>query len=92
MHRWFFVGPVGPLAFGRNAFDFLFWLLILALPFLLLFILFDRLFSGDGYSGNSRSPVEILKRRFANGEITKQEFDEKIHDLHHMAGKEENMT
>jgi len=37
---------------------------------------------GDASSSTpSESPVEILKRRYARGEITKQEFEERKKDL-----------
>lgn len=78
---WTFLGPLGPLAFGRNIFDFLGWLLILILPFIILFILFDRLFSSDGYVSNKNILVELLKERYAQGDISKEEFQQKLHDL-----------
>ncbi|HIE26873.1 TPA: SHOCT domain-containing protein [Candidatus Poribacteria bacterium] len=31
--------------------------------------------------GRDESPLEILKRRYASGEITKEEFEEKKRDL-----------
>lgn len=83
--RWVFIGPIGPLASARTIFDLLMWLFILILPFILLLALFDWIFSSDEYaSSNNNSPREILKRRYASGEITKEEFNKKLHDLKEM--------
>ncbi len=79
---WNFLGPFGPLAFGGSIFDFLLWLLILVIPFIILFALFDRFFSADSYASSPKNPpLEILKERYAQGDITKEEFNQKLHDL-----------
>lgn len=36
---------------------------------------------GGGRRGNTESPLDILKRRYASGEIGKAEFDERKKDL-----------
>lgn len=58
---------------GMHFVWWIFWILIVVV---LVAVLFRRQ-SGDG-SGVSRStPLEILERRYAAGEITTQEFEER---------------
>ena len=37
--------------------------------------------AGRGREGSSESPVEIIKRRYAHGEIEKEEYEGKLADL-----------
>ena len=37
--------------------------------------------AGQGKTGNEDAPFEILKRRYARGEINKEEFEQKKRDL-----------
>lgn len=54
------------------------WIVIIAVIAILI-----KGFWGSTRSGESRSstPLEILKKRYANGEISKAEFEEKKRDL-----------
>lgn len=54
------------------------WIVIIAVIAVLV-----KGFWGSGRTGESRSstPLELLKRRYASGEITRDEFEEKKRDL-----------
>jgi putative membrane protein len=56
---------------------FIFWILILAG----LVLLVKYLWQGAGVKGAEESALEILKKRYAKGEINKEEFEEKKKDL-----------
>ncbi len=56
----------------------LFWaLIILAIVVLVKYL--SR--NSSGYDRPQRTPLDILKERYARGEIDKQEFEEKKRDL-----------
>lgn len=57
----------------------LFWVLVVAGIVALIRGLSSR--SGGGSSAAPESPLEILKSRYAKGEIDKKEFEEKKTDL-----------
>jgi putative membrane protein len=57
----------------------LFWLLVMAGIAVLVRGIVLR--SPGGSAGAAESPLEILKRRYAKGEIDKAEFEEKRKDL-----------
>ncbi len=71
-HGGYGMGPVGWL------FMFLFWGLIIVGLVLLVRWLWDH---GRPAAGGADAPIEILKRRYARGEITKEEFDRMKQDL-----------
>ena len=55
----------------------IFWFIIIIVGI----VLFTRLFNTEGKSKSNESPLEILKRKYAEGSITKKEFEEKKKDL-----------
>jgi putative membrane protein len=57
----------------------IFWILILILAGVLLYRLARN--PGGVRQGRSDDPETILKRRYANGEIEKEEFERKLSDL-----------
>ena len=64
--------------FGMG-FGWIVWLLIIAA---IVWIIFQ--FKGDNrghYNRNNEFPLDILKKRYANGEISKEEFDKMKKDL-----------
>ncbi len=62
---------------GMIIFMLLFWLLIIA--GLVLFIKF--LWEGSGGKKAQESALNVLKKRYARGEISKEEFEEKKREL-----------
>ncbi len=55
----------------------LMWLLLLALVVVIVYFVVRSAKPG----GNGRTPLDILKARYARGEINKQEFEDKKRDL-----------
>jgi putative membrane protein len=58
----------------------IFWLLILALIVGTVWRA-SRHLSGRGPSERSESPQDILKKRYARGEIDKNEYEERLREL-----------
>jgi putative membrane protein len=54
-------------------FMWLIWIVIAAVIIYFVFNLSKR--NGKSIDSENESPIEILKRRYAKGEITKEEFD-----------------
>lgn len=75
MHMFGGYGGVGYGGFGM-IFMFLFWGLIVALVIMLI-----RQAGSKTNSGKDESPVNIVKQRYAKGEISKQEFDRLMSEL-----------
>ncbi len=65
----------------------IFWVVVIGLAVLLLSLLFPRITHNITSNGNPQrtgaleSPMEILKQRYARGEITKEQFEQMRHDL-----------
>jgi putative membrane protein len=68
-------------------FMLVFWGLIIVGLVLLVRWLWDHARSGTG-AGASDAPLEILKRRYARGEISKVEYDRMKQDLAYPTGAE----
>jgi putative membrane protein len=70
----------GPMGFGwaGGLFMAVFWiLLIVGLAWLVRYLVGFR----TCYPGRHETPLEILRNRYAKGEIDKKEFEEKKKDL-----------
>jgi putative membrane protein len=75
----------GPWGLGMGIFSFLFMLAFLVLAIIGIVLLLRWLWS-QGRSPSAQappaeSPLDILKRRYARGEIDKEEFKAKLKDL-----------
>lgn len=57
-------------------FMFIFWIIIIVL----VVLLFQKLTDKDS-SGKSNKPLDILKERYARGDINKKEYEEKRREL-----------
>jgi len=75
MHMFGSYGTMGYGGFGM-IFMVLFWGLIIALIVILV-----RQVGLKSNSDKDESPVDIVKRRYAKGEISKQEFDRLMSEL-----------
>ncbi|MDD5474650.1 MAG: SHOCT domain-containing protein [Candidatus Methanoperedens sp.] len=65
----------GVAGYGMLIFGFIFWILILIGLILLIKYLWE------GGAKKEESALELLKKRYARGEISKEEFEEKKKDL-----------
>ncbi len=76
MPGWGMWGPAAMLFFS------LFWIAVLVLVIVGIFFLV-RYMRGYGAEGRrvQETPFDILKKRYARGEIDKKEFEEKKKDL-----------
>ena len=67
----------GMMGGGMLIVGLIFWILILVG----LVLLIKYLWQGAGIRGGYESALEVLKKRYARGEISKEEFEEKKKDL-----------
>ena len=67
----------GMMSGGMWIVGLIFWILIL----IGLVLLIKYLWLGSGIRGGPESALEVLKKRYARGEISKEEFEEKKKDL-----------
>lgn len=61
-------------------FSLVFWILVIV-GIVLLVVWVVQKAMGGGAGGTEGSVLEILKKRYARGEISKEEFEEKKRDL-----------
>lgn len=66
---------------GFNWIGFPFMILFWGLIIWLVIVLIQKLYNQDNLRENKDSALDILRRRYAKGEIDKQEFEEKKNDL-----------
>ena len=67
----------GMMSGGMWILGLIFWILILVGIVLLI----KYLWEGAGSKGSQESALEVLKKRYARGDISKEEFEEKKKDL-----------
>ncbi len=67
--------------FGGMWFSWLFWIIFIALMVWLITGLTNRSRKNAGPESAKETPLDILKKRYASGEIDKKEFEEKKKDL-----------
>jgi putative membrane protein len=70
---WFF-----PHLWFGGAFSALLWVAVLVA---VIYAVRSVMRTTSGRSGDGETPVEILKKRYARGEITKEDFDRIKEDL-----------
>jgi len=67
--------------FGGMWFSWLFWIVLIALIIWLIVNMSSRSQKNSGSESEKETPLDILKKRYASGEIDKKEFEEKKKDL-----------
>lgn len=67
--------------FGGGWMMIFWWILIIAVVLVLFRMLMKNNTGNPTEEKQNESPLEILKRRYASGEITKEEFKERKNDL-----------
>ncbi len=70
MGRWDHM--MGPYGYG----GMFMWLILIVLVAVIIWFVIERSRGNENGAGQAReTPMEILKKRYAKGEITKEEFD-----------------
>lgn len=72
------MGNVAGMGYGGFGFGWIFMVLFWALVILGGIYLFKQLFSGSKESIAKESAQDILKKRYATGEITKEEYNDRL--------------
>ncbi len=65
------------MGYGMGILGLIFWILVI----IGLVLLIKYLWEGGGARREQESALEILKKKYARGEISKEEFEEKKKDL-----------
>lgn len=52
------------------------------LAFMISFLILS--YNANRKNNNTESPIDILRKRFAKGEITREEFEEKVEEMKHL--------
>ena len=65
------------MGYGMGILGLIFWILVI----IGLVLLIKYLWESGGAKREQESALEILKKRYARGEISKEEFEEKKKDL-----------
>lgn len=69
------------MGFGWMGFGWIFWLIIIGIVVYLVIKISNQKQSGSNDTIINETPLDILKKRYAHGEISKEEFDRIKKDL-----------
>lgn len=69
---------MGDFGFGHMGFGWLFWIALIVAGF---FLIRGNLSGNSSNQNSGQSALDILKQRYARGEISKEEFDRMKKDL-----------
>ena len=75
------MGPFMMRGFGLMFLMGIFWLVIIGLVIWAISILLRKPYRQDSSVIQKESPMDILQRRYARGEIDKEEYETKKNDL-----------
>ncbi|MFO8083754.1 MAG: SHOCT domain-containing protein [Desulfobacterales bacterium] len=67
---------------GHGAYGVFMWLILIIVAGVMVYLIYNRNKNAEDLKSSSgESPTEIIKRRYARGEITKQEFERLKRDM-----------